>query len=115
MLVNWESEEDVARQFDNERRDSRVLNNNPILQPSRGVSELIVPFVDASSQNRWVRNLQFTVAQSHSLSLCPSVVAELIDQDQPVYNPTLVEAHNEATVLGCAVELAVDLNVIPRF
>ena len=60
MSVNWQSEEDVARQFENERQGQRVLHDNPILQPGRGV-ELAVPFVDTQSLDRGVRNVNFTV------------------------------------------------------
>jgi hypothetical protein len=107
MSVNWQSEEDVARQFENERQGQRVLHDNPILQPGRAV-ELAVPFVDTQSLDRGVRNVNFTVKESQ-LSFCPHVVSKVIDQDQPVYNLTLLDRAGGATVVGCAVSLAVAL------
>ena len=82
MPVNWNCDKEVARQFENERRDKLVLEDNPILQPGSSV-DLTVPFLDTSSQTTAERKLRFSVGESY-LSLGPSVVAELIDQDQPV-------------------------------
>jgi hypothetical protein len=113
MSVNWQSEEDVARQFENERQGQRVLHDNPILQPGRGV-ELAVPFVDTQSLDRGVRNVNFTVKESQ-LSFCPHVVSKVIDQDQPVYNLTLLDRAGGATVVGCAVSLAVALYKLKPF
>ena len=113
MSVNWLCEEHVARQFENERRGQRVLHDNPILQPGRGV-ELAVPFVDTQSLDRGVRNVTFTVTESQ-LSFCPHVVSRLIDQDQPVYNLTLQVATRQATVVGCAVNPAVALKFISNY